>query len=87
MDNGNESSAREPRRRRWQMNSEDILYFLLKPGSTTEKLELDRQVLTEKEALVQSFQHNQPFATVVLWNAVPDQGEEARIVKQTIKHK
>ena len=79
------SSDRNGRRRRWEMTSENVRYFLPKPGSTGERPELDQEVASEGEALVQAFKSGQVFYTLVAWKAVPDiNGNEPRIVKQAL---
>lgn len=44
--------AKNARRRRWEMTSEDIRYFLPKSGDSSEKPELGQEMATEGEALV-----------------------------------
>lgn len=74
---------RNSRRRRPEMPSENVRYFLLKSGSSTEKPELGPELTTEGEALVQAFKSGQVFYTLVAWKAVPEiNGNEPRIVKQ-----
>jgi hypothetical protein len=74
---------RSNRRRRWEMSSENIRYFLPKPGSSSENPELGEEIDSEAEALVQAFKTGQVFYTVVAWRAVPEMsGNEPRIVKQ-----
>jgi len=79
--------ARQPdrtgRRRRWEMTSNDVRYFLPKTGTASEKPELGHEVANEGEALVQAFRSNQVFYTLVAWKAVPEfDGEDTKIVKQ-----
>jgi hypothetical protein len=83
----NDSAAGTPerngRRRRWEMTSENVRYFLPKPGSSGEKPELGQEMASEGEALVQAFKSGQVFYTLVAWKAVPEiNGNEPRIVKQ-----
>jgi hypothetical protein len=74
---------RNGRRRRQEMTSENVRYFLLKSGSSTEKPELGQEMTNEGEALVQAFKSGQVFYTLVAWKAVPEiSGNEPRIVKQ-----
>jgi hypothetical protein len=74
---------RNGRRRRQEMASENVRYFLLKSGSSTEKPELGQEMTNEGEALVQAFKSGQVFYTLVAWKAVPEiNGNEPRIVKQ-----
>ena len=76
---------RNGRRRRVEMTSETVRYFLLKSGSTSEKPELGQEMTNEGEALVQAFKSGQVFYTVVAWKAVPEiNGNEPRIVKQVL---
>ena len=82
----NNAPSTNARRRKWPMGAGDVRFFLPKPGSTKDKPELGQEMLSEKEALMRSFQANQVFFTVVAWNAVPDtNGDEARIVKEAVK--
>jgi hypothetical protein len=72
-------------RRRWEMSSADVRFFLPKAGSSPEKPELGREVTNEGEALVESFKANQPFYTLVLWKATHEfDGEDTKIVKQVV---
>jgi hypothetical protein len=74
---------RNGRRRRPEMASENVHYFLLKSGSSTEKPELGQEMTNEGEALVQAFKSGQVFYTLVAWKAVPEiNGNEPKIVKQ-----
>jgi hypothetical protein len=74
---------RNGRRRRPEMASENVRYFLLKSGSSTEKPELGQEMTNEGEALVQAFKSGQVFYTLVAWKAVPEiNGNEPKIVKQ-----
>jgi hypothetical protein len=74
---------RNGRRRRQEMTSKNVRYFLLKSGSSTEKPELGQEMTNEGEALVQAFKSGQVFYTLVAWKAVPEiNGNEPRIVKQ-----
>ena len=85
----NDSAAGAPerkgRRRRWEMSSENVRYFLPKPGSSGEKPELGQEMASEGEAVVQAFKSGQVFYTVVAWKAVPEiNGNEPKIVKQAL---
>jgi len=78
-------SDRNGRRRRWEMTSENVRYFLPKSGSSSEQPELGSELTTEGEALIQAFKSGQVFYTVVAWKAVPEiNGNEPRIVKQAL---
>jgi hypothetical protein len=84
-DNAAGTSERNVRRRRWEMTSENVRYFLPKPGSAQEKPELGQEMASEGEALVQAFKSGQVFYTLVVWKAVPEiNGNEPRIVKQAL---
>ena len=79
------TSERNGRRRRWEMTSENVRYFLPKSGSAQEKPELGQEMESEGEALVQAFKSGQVFYTLVVWRAVPEiNGNEPRIVKQAL---
>jgi hypothetical protein len=79
------TSERNSRRRRWEMTSENVRYFLPKPGSVQEKPELGQEMASEGEALVQAFKSGEVFYTLVAWKAVPEvNGYEPRIVKQAL---
>jgi hypothetical protein len=79
---GNE---RNGRRRRWEMTSENVRYFLPKAGGSSEKPELGQELVSEGEALVQAFKSGQVFYTLVAWKAVPEiSGNEPKIVKQAL---
>ncbi len=73
------------RRRRWEMTSADVRFFLPKPDSSAEKPELGQEMPSEGEALVNAFKSGQVFYTLVAWKAVPElTGDEPRIVKQAV---
>jgi hypothetical protein len=79
------TSERNGRRRRWEMTSDNVRYFLPKSGSSSEKPELDQEMASEGEALVQAFKSGQVFYTLVAWKAVPEiNGNEPKIVKQAL---
>ena len=74
------------RRRRWEMTSADVRYFLPKPGTSAERPELGREVTSEADALVEAFRTDQPFFTLVAWKAVSDTEDGVpRIVKEALK--
>jgi len=78
-------TARNGRRRRWEMTSENVRYFLPKPSSSSEKPELGQEMTNEGEALVEAFKSGQVFYTVVAWKAAPEiNGNEPKIVKQAL---
>ena len=79
------STEKNGRRRRWEMTSENIRYFLPKSGTSNEKPELGQEMASEGEALVQAFKSGQAFYTLVAWKAVPEiNGNEPKIVKQAL---
>ena len=79
------TSERNGRRRRWEMTSENVRYFLPKSGSSSEEPELGQELTSEGEALVQAFRLGQVFYTLVVWKPVPEiNGNEPRIVKQAL---
>jgi hypothetical protein len=85
----NDAAAAAPdrngRRRRWEMTSENVRFFLPKPGSSPEMPELGQEVENEAEALVDAFKSGQVFYTLVVWKAVTEiNGNEPRIVKQAV---
>jgi hypothetical protein len=78
-------TERNGRRRRWEMTSETVRYFLPKAGGSGEKPELGQEMTSEGEALVQAFKSGQVFYTLVAWKAVPEiNGNEPKIVKQAL---
>jgi hypothetical protein len=78
------------RRKRRTTSADDlnVRYFLLKPGSTLEKPELGEELTNIKQVLVRSFKSNQPFLTLMAWNAIEDtsddNGNSPMIVKQEV---
>jgi len=74
------------RRRRWEMTSADVRYFLPKPGSSPDRPELGREVTSEADALLEAFRTDQPFYTLVVWKAVSEKDDGVpRIVKEALK--
>jgi len=72
-------------RRRWEMTSANVRYFLPKAGSPSDRPELGREMPSEGEALVEAFRTNQVMYTLVAWKAVPEMDEDGpKIVKQAI---
>jgi len=79
------ASDRSVRRRRVEMTSDNVRYFLPRPGSTSEKPELGQELDSEGRALVEAFKSGQTFYTLVAWKAVPElTGSEPKIVKQAV---
>lgn len=73
------------RRRRSEITSENVRYFLPKAGASSDRPELGQEMKSEGEALVQAFRTLQVFYAVVTWKAVPEvDGNEPRIVKQAL---
>lgn len=78
-------NGRGERRRRWEITSDHVRYFLPKPGSSSDKPELGQEMTNEGEALVQAFKSGLVFYTLVAWRAVPEiTGNEPKIVKQAL---
>jgi len=85
MDTQSDSSRSNGRRRHWEMTSENVRYFMPKPGSSIDKPELGQEVASEGEALVQAFKSGQRFYTLVAWTAAPEiNGDRPTIVKQAL---
>lgn len=85
LDTPSAASDRTGRRRRWEMTSDNVRYFLPKSESSDEQPELGQEMPTEGEALVQAFKSGQIFYTLVAWRAIPDiSGSEPKIVKQAL---
>jgi hypothetical protein len=85
VDNSVAASDKTGRRRRWEMTSENVRYFLPKSGISPANPELGPEMPTEGEALVEAFKSGQVFYTLVTWRAVPEMnGSEPRIVKQAL---
>jgi hypothetical protein len=85
--NGNPGATleRNGRRRRWEMTSDNVRFFLPAPGSSPEVPELGQEVSSEGDALVHAFKSGEVFYTVVAWKAVTEMnGNEPRIVKQAV---
>lgn len=77
--------GRNVRRRRSEMTSANVRFFMLKAGSSTEKPELGREMASEGEALVEAFRTGQPFFTLVAWKAIPELEDGGpKIVKQAM---
>jgi hypothetical protein len=79
----NDGSTRRKRRNGVEVA---LRYFLPKPGSSPGALELGQEVLSEGEALIQSFKNSQPFYTLAAWKAVPEVngGGSPVIIKQAV---
>lgn len=72
-------------RRRWEMTSANVRYFLPKAGSSPDKPELGREMTSEGEALVEAFRTGQSMYTLVAWKAVTELDDDGpRIVKQAL---
>jgi hypothetical protein len=76
------------KRRNTSTDDQNVRYFLLKPGSTLEKPELGEELTSIKQVLIRSFKSNQPFLTLMAWNAVEDTSDDnansPMIVKQKV---
>lgn len=73
------------RRRRCEITTEHVRYFLPKPGGSSDEPELGQEMTNEGEALVQAFKSGQVFYTLVAWKALPEiNGSEPKIVKQAL---
>jgi len=87
---GTQSNIPAARRKRRTTSAEDpnVRYFLLKPGCTLEEPELGEEVTSMKQVLIRSFKTNQPFLTLMAWNAVEDtsddDGNSPMIVKKEV---
>ena len=85
--NGNPGAMpdKNGRRRRWEMTSENVRFFLPSSGSSPKVPELGQEVSSEGDALVHAFKSGDVFYTVVAWKAVTEMdGNEPRIVKQAV---
>ncbi len=83
-----ESPTARRRRRSTATDNPNVRYFLLKTGSSMKSPELGEELQDIKQVLVRSFRTNQPFLTLMAWNAVEDTSEESgdspKIVKQAM---
>jgi len=78
-------NARGERRRRSEVTSDNVRYFLPKSESSTAKPELGQELTNEGEVLVEAFKSGQVFYTLVAWKAVPEIiDDEPKIVKQPL---
>ncbi len=85
-ENSPQAARQNGRKRRWEMTSANVRYFLPKPGASAERPELGREMASEAEALVEAFKTGQIFFTLVSWRAVPELSEDApKIVKEALK--
>jgi hypothetical protein len=82
---GARKNGRGERRRRSELTSDNVRYFLPKSGGASEKPELGQELTNEGEVLVEAFKSGQVFYTLVVWKAVPEIiGNEPKIVKQAL---
>jgi hypothetical protein len=82
----NTSVTRPGRQRRGHINSDDVRFFLPKPGSSPETPELGTELSTEGEALIHAFKNGTVFLTVVVWSPTAEVSDgEPKIVKQPLK--
>lgn len=79
-------NGRSDRRRKWEMTSANVRYFLPKQGASIERPELGREITSEAEVLVEAFRTGQIFYTLVAWKAVPEMDDGApKIIKEALK--
>ena len=79
------TNGRSERRRRWEMTSENVRYFLPKSGTSLQKPELGDELNSEADVLVKAFKDGGVFYTLVAWTAVAEiEGNEPKIVKQAL---
>jgi hypothetical protein len=80
-----QGESRNGRRGRWEMNSDNVRYFLPKPGSSASKPELGQEMTDEGGTLVEAFKSGQVFYTLVAWKATTKiNGGRPEIVKQVM---
>ena len=79
------SEGANGRRKRRNSSEVPLRYFLPKPGSSANAVELGQEVASEGEALIQAFKSGQQFYTLAVWKAVPEvNGGSPVIVKQAV---
>lgn len=79
------SEGANGRRKRRNGSEVPLRYFLPKPGSSANAVELGQEVASEGEALIQAFKSGQQFYTLAVWKAVPEvNGGSPVIVKQAV---
>jgi hypothetical protein len=84
-DVGTQTGQTHRRKRNGSEPNANVRYFLPRDGSSSSKPELGKELTNEREALFEAFRTGQPFFTLTLWKAVPDdQGDSSLIVKQPL---
>src|SRR5712664_4804222 len=83
---GTSAGAAKMRRRRLSNDDDNVRYFLPKPGTTPDKLELGREMPNESEALIEAFKSGQPFYALTVCKAATEVngGGSPVIVKQAV---
>ncbi len=83
---GASAGAVKMRRRRVSTDDGQVRYFLPKPGSTPDKLELGREMPNESEALIEAFKSGQSFYALTVCKAAAEinGGGSPVIVKQAV---
>lgn len=83
---GTSAGAAKARRRKLSTDDGQVRYFLPKPGSTPDKLDLGREMPNEGEALIEAFKSGQPFYALTVCKAVTEVngGGSPVIVKQAV---
>ena len=83
---GPSAGAVKMRRRRSSTDDDHVRYFLPKPGTTPDKLELGREMPNESEALIEAFKSGQPFYALTVCKAAAEinGGGSPVIVKQAV---
>jgi len=83
---GTGAGAAKTRRRRPTTDGDHVRYFLPKPGSTPDKLELGREMPNESEALIEAFKSGQPFYALTVCKAATEVNGSGSpvIVKQAV---
>ena len=79
------AAAKAPRRR-MSTHDDHVRYFLPKPGSTSDKPELGREMPSEGEALIEAFRNSQPFYALTVMKAATEVngGGSPVIVRQPV---
>jgi len=70
--NGSARSSRRPRNGSEEEDRNGARFFLAKPGNNGGNPVLEREITTEKEALVESFKLGVPYYSLQEWRAVSD---------------
>ncbi len=80
------ADAVKTRRRRLATDGDNVRFFLPKPGSTSDKPELGREMPNEGEALIEAFKSSQPFYALTVCKASTEVngGGSPVIVRQAV---